>query len=142
MNRLPGYCTSGIDIWMTISPLICFHIVEWHRPDRVLRQFGMRQRIPKACDTEAILHRYDLRGRQEDNWMDRHQEYIRRWNYRCDHIANAEAFSEVLAYNDPYMVWYRSITRLFVTPHGSFHHILVIKILQQILLFITPYYTI
>ena len=56
----------------------------------------MRQGIPEACDTEAILHRYDLRGRQEDNWMDRHQEYIQRWNSRCDHITNAEAFSEVL----------------------------------------------
>ena len=54
----------------------------------------MWQGIPEACDTEAILHRYDLRGRQEDNWMDQHQEYIQRWNSRCDHIANAEAFSE------------------------------------------------
>ena len=53
-----------------------------------------------------------------------------------DHTANAEAFSEVLTYNDPYMVWYRSNTHLFVTPHGSFHHILVIKI------FFTFYYTI
>ena len=67
MNRLPAYCTSGVDIWMTISPLICFHIVEWHRPDRVLRQFGMRHGILEACDKEAILHRYDLRGRQGDN---------------------------------------------------------------------------
>ena len=87
----------------------------------------MRQRISEACDTEVILHRYDLRGRQEANWMDRHREYIQRWNSRFDHTSNAEAFSEVLTYNDPYMVWYRSITRLFVTHHGSFHHILVIK---------------
>ncbi|RVW33626.1 Serine/threonine-protein phosphatase 7 long form-like [Vitis vinifera] len=32
---LPDYCTAGKDIWCTISPLICFHIIEWHRPDRV-----------------------------------------------------------------------------------------------------------
>ena len=94
----------------------------------------MRQGISEACDTEAILHQYDLRGRQEDNWMDRHREYIQRWNSQCDHIANDEAFSEVLTYNDPCMVWYRSITRLFVTPHGSFHHILVIKIFFYFLL--------
>ena len=31
----------------------------------------MRQGIPEACDTEAILYRYDLRGRQEIiGWID------------------------------------------------------------------------
>ena len=73
------------------------------------------------------MHRYDLRGWQDDNWMDRHGEYSKRWNSRCDDITNAEAFSKVLAYHDSYMVCYRSITPLFLTPHGSFHHILVIK---------------
>ena len=68
--------------------------------------------------------------------MDRHQEYIQRWNSQCDHTANAKAFLEVLTYNDPFMVWYHSITRLFVTSHGSFHHILVIKTI------FTFYYTI
>ena len=43
---LPHYCIVRKDIWCTISPLICFHIVEWHRPDRVLQQFGFHQGIP------------------------------------------------------------------------------------------------
>ncbi|WJZ85618.1 hypothetical protein VitviT2T_005142 [Vitis vinifera] len=58
---LPNYCTVGKYIWCTISPLICFHIIEWHRPDRVLRQFRFRQGIPQPCDNESILHKCDLR---------------------------------------------------------------------------------
>ncbi|XP_043805078.1 serine/threonine-protein phosphatase 7 long form homolog [Manihot esculenta] len=46
LASLPLYCTQGRDIWRAVVPLICFHVVEWHQPDRVLRQFGMQQSIP------------------------------------------------------------------------------------------------
>ena len=62
MTRLSVYCTSGVDIWMTISLLICFHIVEWHKPDKGMRHFGMLHEISECCDTEATLHQYNLRG--------------------------------------------------------------------------------
>ncbi|KAL6336065.1 hypothetical protein AAG906_010334 [Vitis piasezkii] len=91
ISALPDYCTIASDLWLTISPLICFHIVEWHRPDRVLRQFGLVQHIPEQCDTELGLHRYD--------WMSIHHHYIQ-----------SEAVYTLYGY--------RSITRLF-TPHGS-----------------------
>ncbi|CAN1743604.1 hypothetical protein LINPERHAP1_LOCUS1851 [Linum perenne] len=29
-----------------VTPLLCFFSVQWHRPDRVLRQFGMDQALP------------------------------------------------------------------------------------------------
>uniref|UniRef100_A0A2N9EII6 Aminotransferase-like plant mobile domain-containing protein n=1 Tax=Fagus sylvatica TaxID=28930 RepID=A0A2N9EII6_FAGSY len=32
---LPEYCTVGKEIWQTVAPLICFHIVEKHYPDRL-----------------------------------------------------------------------------------------------------------
>ena len=106
-------------MWLTISPLIFFYIVEWHRPDRVLRQFGLLQHIPEQCDTELGLHRYDLRGRHDLDWMSIHHHNIQRWEARYDHLAKAEATSTSFGYNHPYMVWYRFITRLFMTPHGS-----------------------
>ncbi|CAN0861262.1 hypothetical protein LINGRAHAP2_LOCUS8155 [Linum grandiflorum] len=36
-----------------LPPLICFGSVMWHRPDRVLRQFGMEQPIPRTEMLEA-----------------------------------------------------------------------------------------
>ncbi|KAF7808263.1 serine/threonine-protein phosphatase 7 long form-like protein [Senna tora] len=45
-QELPEYCLVGSNIWQAHVPLIYFHIIEWHQPDRVLRQFGMDQSIP------------------------------------------------------------------------------------------------
>ncbi|KAK9126323.1 hypothetical protein Scep_015169 [Stephania cephalantha] len=115
---LPKYCTNGRSIWTTISPLLCFSIVELHRPDRVLRQFGMRQPIPKPCDTRHDLHRIDLRGRWEINWLVRHSEFVQQWEDRGNRLAKGEkSLHGILGYHDPYMVWYRSITRRWHTMH-------------------------
>ena len=86
---LPDYCTIASDLWLTISPLIFFYIVEWHRPDRVLRQFGLLQHIPEQCDTELVLHKYDLRGRHDLDRMSIHHHYIQRWEARYDHLTRA-----------------------------------------------------
>ncbi|XP_021739853.1 serine/threonine-protein phosphatase 7 long form homolog [Chenopodium quinoa] len=40
MDRLPEICRSDMHIWRSRAPLICFDVVEFHLPDRVLRQFG------------------------------------------------------------------------------------------------------
>ena len=36
------------DRWLFRGPLIHYWIIEYHYPDRVLRQFGLRQQIPDA----------------------------------------------------------------------------------------------
>ena len=127
-SGLPDYCLVGKDLWCTISPLICFHIVEWHRPDRVMRQFGFRQGISQPCDNDSNLHECDLRGRHNVDWTERHGEYIRRWAFRHNHIARDQMTFGSLGYHYPYMVWYRSITIRFLTCTGSFHELLVIFI--------------
>ncbi|KAL0366486.1 UNVERIFIED_CONTAM: Serine/threonine-protein phosphatase 7 long form [Sesamum radiatum] len=38
-------------LWRSSCPLIFYAIVEMHHPERVLRQFGMRQNIPEAIDS-------------------------------------------------------------------------------------------
>ncbi|KAL0384501.1 UNVERIFIED_CONTAM: protein MAINTENANCE OF MERISTEMS [Sesamum radiatum] len=44
-------------LWRSSCPLIFYAIVEMHHPERVLRQFGMRQNIPEATDTRDMsLH--------------------------------------------------------------------------------------
>ncbi|KAH1213092.1 Serine/threonine-protein phosphatase 7 long form [Glycine max] len=42
MSMLPPICLVGSVAWCAVVPLICFHVVECHQPDRVLRQFGMQ----------------------------------------------------------------------------------------------------
>ncbi|KAH1192871.1 Serine/threonine-protein phosphatase 7 long form [Glycine max] len=36
MSALPPICLVGSVAWCAVVPLICFHVVEWHQPDRVL----------------------------------------------------------------------------------------------------------
>ena len=34
--HLPVISLANQEIWQMMSPLICFDIVEWHQPERVL----------------------------------------------------------------------------------------------------------
>ncbi|CAN0829454.1 Serine/threonine-protein phosphatase 7 long form homolog, partial [Linum grandiflorum] len=43
--------------YRVVAPLFCFRSVMWHHPDRVLRQFGMEQPIPRTEMTEAEVTR-------------------------------------------------------------------------------------
>ncbi|XP_057520636.1 serine/threonine-protein phosphatase 7 long form homolog [Amaranthus tricolor] len=51
MEALPDICRDSQVIWRSRCPLICFDIVEFHLPDRVMSQFGLERPIPDACDT-------------------------------------------------------------------------------------------
>jgi len=124
MSMLPDYCHDGQDIWLTVSPLICFHIVEWHQPDRVLRQFGMRQTVPTLCNTLPQLHQIDLRGKHDQNWHQIHAEYISFWRARHGRCAQGEIINESDVSND-YLSWYDSITRRFITPDGAYYYCMV-----------------
>ena len=76
-ENLPPWCVAGRAVWMTMVPLVCFHLVEMHTPDRVVRQFGMIQEIPCHVDTDTVLHAIDLRGKVGVDWMRRHAMHIR-----------------------------------------------------------------
>ncbi|RVW86181.1 Serine/threonine-protein phosphatase 7 long form-like [Vitis vinifera] len=104
------------------------------RPDHVLRQFGLLQHIPEQCDTELGLHKYDLRGRHDLDWTSIHHHYIQRWEAKYDHLARAEATSTSYGHSHPYMVWYCSITRLFLTPCGSSWEIVAIHEVDRLLI--------
>ena len=107
---LPQMCTVGHDIWTARVPLICFDVVEWHLPDRVLRQFGQIQGIPEQFDTSQGLHRIDRRGRARIDWRIRHAQYIDIWDARRDHIVHGDPILRGRSYTDDYMAWFFSIT--------------------------------
>ena len=44
-------------------PLLHFWVIEGHHPERVLRQFGMKQGIPLDVDTSVDLHKITLQGK-------------------------------------------------------------------------------
>ncbi|XP_057971910.1 uncharacterized protein LOC131160335 isoform X2 [Malania oleifera] len=127
LQTLPPFCLAGREVWRAVVPLICFHIVEWHRPDRVMRQFGLHQPIPDPCDTRrdprgvvSDLHDIDLRGRGDRNWQIEHSSFLQVWDSRREHIIIGEVGGGHMDYHDPYMVWYRSITRRFISKAGGF----------------------
>ncbi|XP_065880821.1 serine/threonine-protein phosphatase 7 long form homolog [Euphorbia lathyris] len=117
--RLPPCCTSGRAIWRAVVPLICFHIVEWHQPDRVMRQFGLQQPIPVKPHQDDALHTIDLRGNQELSWLTQHASYNSLWDDRHSRVIHGEPTQDRLQYNSEYMTWYRKITRRWISPMGA-----------------------
>ena len=103
-----------------MSPLIFFYIVEWHRPERVLRQFGLIQGIPSTPPIDSDLHSIDRRGRPQFDWRLYHEHYVALWEARGDHIVTAAPIGPHMDYHAPYMTWYRRITRRFITPMSDF----------------------
>ena len=66
-------------IWRSIVPLIHFWVVEGHHPERVLRQFGMKQGILVDVDTSTELHKITLQGKQHQNCAAVHALHIAKW---------------------------------------------------------------
>ncbi|GFZ19033.1 hypothetical protein Acr_27g0007720 [Actinidia rufa] len=114
MHELPDYCRVGSDIWVSRSPLVCFEVVEWHLPNRVCRQFGLRQVVPEAPNTSLVLHGIDMRGRARTDWTQFHREHIDRWHHRLEYLVVWVIDDTAMRYDDPYLVWYRRITRTLV----------------------------
>ncbi|KAL7227447.1 hypothetical protein ACSBR1_022323 [Camellia fascicularis] len=81
---------------MARVPLICFNVVEWHLPDRVLQKFGRVQFVPDRCDTEWRLHATDRRGRASTDWSLYHMRYIQLWDARHDSIVQVDWSDEVV----------------------------------------------
>ncbi|XP_021599298.1 serine/threonine-protein phosphatase 7 long form homolog [Manihot esculenta] len=118
IESLPEYCRQGREIWRAVVPLICFHIVEWHQPDRVMRQFGMQQHIPAEPQQSAALHDVDLR-KSDTNWAEVHSHWIARWNTRDRRIISGPPATESLHFHSEYMEWYRRVSRRWISIKGA-----------------------
>ncbi|RZC28859.1 Serine/threonine-protein phosphatase 7 long form-like [Glycine soja] len=84
MAALPPICVVGSVAWFAVVPLICFHVLEWHQPDRVLRQFGLQQPIPGCPSQLQNLHGITLKGKQDENWFHLLAPIISQWNNRAE----------------------------------------------------------
>ncbi|KAL8120539.1 serine/threonine-protein phosphatase 7 long form homolog [Apium graveolens] len=130
LESLPSYCLRGQEIWRYCGPLICIFIVEPHQPNRVLKQFGMFQRIPDQPEDTSDLHKLTLQGKISVNWVQKHQSSINVWNSRLTHLCESDMIvgaSEVAEYDD----WYKQRTRRFHSRMGS-HHVYVGELFKSI----------
>ncbi|KAF1881901.1 hypothetical protein Lal_00038543 [Lupinus albus] len=101
-------------------PLICFAIVEWHAADRVMRQFGLQQPIPQDPINLQKQHKMDLRGKNDYNWQQKHDQWIQIWNHREDYVMNGLPNVQHLYHYSEYMQWYLQRTRKYISPDGAY----------------------
>ncbi|XP_061351035.1 serine/threonine-protein phosphatase 7 long form homolog isoform X2 [Gastrolobium bilobum] len=103
-------------LWRVVTPIICFHIVEMHQADRVMRQFGMEQPIPVAPYLLHGVHDLTLRGKTAEDWSVKLRLYIERWETRHTRFVEGTDGGDVyLSPNSEYMIWYKNITRRYMT---------------------------
>ncbi|KAL0374575.1 UNVERIFIED_CONTAM: hypothetical protein Sradi_3373200 [Sesamum radiatum] len=93
-DRIMAYAADFTpELWRSACPLIFYAIVEIHHPERVLRQFGMRQNIPEMPDSrDMTLHQISRKARTGTDWGVQHILHIRRWQRRRDKIVNRPPF--------------------------------------------------
>ena len=97
---------------MAMVPLVCFHLVEIHTPDRVVRQFGMIQEIPRDVDSDTVLHAIDLRGKVGVDWMRKHAMHIMEWGNRLQ--RRCEVVLSDMPPQHEYFGWFKRVTRRFI----------------------------
>ena len=114
---LPHYCLEGSDIWLARVPLICFSIIEYYYPDRVLQQFGGYQSQPQAPVDTTTLHAIDLRGRHDWNWATEHASWIAEWDSRRECII--QLAHDPTGTSPDYLPWYQGITRRYIGRTGT-----------------------
>uniref|UniRef100_K3YRP1 Aminotransferase-like plant mobile domain-containing protein n=1 Tax=Setaria italica TaxID=4555 RepID=K3YRP1_SETIT len=105
-------CAMDDDIYRMVCPLICFYAVEYHLPDRVARQFGMRQIWPpQATSTSMELHNMDRKKKRKvSEWAAFHHAYIQEWDQFEENVDENNEPHTNSAYRQ-YQSWYQGAMR-------------------------------
>ncbi|KAM3324993.1 hypothetical protein P3S67_000117 [Capsicum chacoense] len=114
IESLPDYCRVGRDTWRVKVSIFCWDVVVVHLPDRVMRQFGLLWVIPTLFLFDSTHFHHDRRRRSNTNWELEHAQWLLFWNEREQFICNAPVNHGPLRYEDPYLIWFRRITRLLI----------------------------
>lgn len=131
MARLPPYCVDHSIQWRCVVPLICFCYVEWHQPDRCVRQFGTTQSVPVRPYQDPMHHLVDLRSSGKD-WPRLFENEVALWNDRLNRTFDVlPQDRRPIRYHSDYMDWYTRSTRRWVTPNGALMQAVVSTFFQS-----------
>jgi len=84
-----------------------------------MRQFGLQQAIPTLFPFDSTHFCHDRRGRPNTNWELEHAQWLSLWNQRLQYSCDAPVNHEPFRYDDPYLIWFRRITRLVIGNPNS-----------------------
>ncbi|KAE8705565.1 putative linoleate 9S-lipoxygenase 5 [Hibiscus syriacus] len=112
---IPPHLSGSLEVWISVIPLICYAIIEWHPVDRVLRQYGCTQYIPGAPRNLDNVHNIDRRGKKDVNWVVRHRDWIALWENRYTLLAPRQYYAETgHMVTDNYMNWFNENGKPFL----------------------------
>ncbi|CAN0925596.1 Serine/threonine-protein phosphatase 7 long form homolog [Linum grandiflorum] len=100
----------------------------WYHPDRVLRQFGMEQPIPRTEMLEAeVMVLIGLTRRRAVGMRAMMRQYLDHWDARDAHVAETGPVrdAERWHFHDQYMDWYRTFSRRWIGRRGAVHEAVV-----------------
>ncbi|XP_073061878.1 serine/threonine-protein phosphatase 7 long form homolog [Primulina eburnea] len=103
-------------IWRCVCPLICFDIVEMHRPNRVMRQFRRRQSIPGSAVDNEDTHNITRIGHRNTDWREYHRNSIELWNNRLRYVCKGVRHGRSMQTDEDYFQWYNRITVHTISP--------------------------
>ena len=104
-------------MWTATVPFVCFHLIEIHTSDSVVRQVGMIQEIPCDVDIDTVLHVINLRGKVGVDWMRKHVVHIDEWGNRLQ--RRCEAVLNDMPPQHGYHDWFKRVTQRFIDRPGA-----------------------
>ncbi|CAN0919600.1 hypothetical protein LINGRAHAP2_LOCUS31556, partial [Linum grandiflorum] len=117
-----AYTVRTLPIHRVVALLVYFHGIQWHRPDRVLRQFSMAQPIemwdvPEG-ETMVLL---EITMRNLSQMASLMRQCVMLWGRRFDRLASCEAMEdpESWHFHDEYAQHHRRHTRRFISRRGA-----------------------
>ncbi|KAH0638911.1 hypothetical protein KY285_035497 [Solanum tuberosum] len=70
--------------------------------------------IPSPFPFDVTHFHHDRRGRPNTNWELEHAQWLPFWNHIDQYVCNAQIIHGSLRYDDPYLIWFRRITRFVI----------------------------
>ncbi|XP_073303662.1 serine/threonine-protein phosphatase 7 long form homolog [Primulina huaijiensis] len=108
---------NRIHLCRSACALINFHIVEMHRPERCLRQFGMRQGVPSPATNFDNFHKLTRQGRNNCDWATYHKDFVEMWNDRYRFVIGGDyVIPGTPDITVDYVGWYHRISQIFLSP--------------------------